>query len=93
MSIKGCAKVKTQIRNWIYENEDNIITWRRDFHSHPELSWQEFRTQEKILEVLHSFGIDGKKFSGTGISFDLGKEGPIIALRADMDALPCQTRR
>ena len=88
MSIKGCAKVKTQIRNWIYENEDNIITWRRDFHSHPELSWQEFRTQEKILEVLHSFGIDGKKFSGTGISFDLGKEGPIIALRADMDALP-----
>ena len=81
--------MNSKIYNWIDENENNLIEWRREIHAHPELGWQEFKTQEKILDVLNSFGIKGKKFSGTGVMFDLGSvDGPIVALRADMDALP-----
>ena len=81
--------MNSKVYNWIDENENNLIEWRREIHAHPELGWQEFKTQQKILDVLNSFDIKGKKVSGTGVTFDLGSmDGPIVALRADMDALP-----
>ncbi len=78
-----------KIFDWVNRHEGSIITWRREIHAQPELGWKEFKTQQKILDVLASFGIEGKKVSKTGVTFDLGKTGgPIVALRADMDALP-----
>lgn len=81
--------MKNLIYHWIDDHEADLISWRRAIHSEPELGWQEVKTQKKILDALHSFGIEGKPFSKTGVSFDLGSgQEPIVALRADMDALP-----
>lgn len=67
-----------------------MVEVRRDLHRHPELSWQEARTAERICEVLSDLEIPFRKIGGTGVVADLGdtREGPVVALRADMDALP-----
>ena len=73
--------------------KNTIINTRRDFHKHPELSFKEFRTSKIVAEKLKSFGIETKKNIGkTGVVGILKgeKNGPTIALRADMDALPIQ---
>ncbi|HET8816001.1 MAG TPA: amidohydrolase [Pseudidiomarina sp.] len=73
------------------ELEQKVIEWRRDFHQHPELSNREFRTAEKITEHLQSLGLDvqtGVAHTGVVAILKGGKPGPLVALRADMDALP-----
>ena len=72
--------------------KDTIINNRRDIHKHPELSFQEFRTAKLIAKKLESLKIKVTTGVGkTGVVGDLiGSQGPCIALRADMDALPIQ---
>ena len=73
--------------------KNKIIDTRRDFHKHPELSFQEERTSKIVSEKLESFGISVQRNIGkTGVIGTLnGKEnGKTIAFRADMDALPIQ---
>jgi len=72
-----------------------LIEWRRYFHQHPELSNREFNTGKKVAEHLRSLGIEVKaNVAKTGVVGILkgGKPGPVIALRADMDALPVTER-
>jgi len=71
--------------------ESKIIAWRRDFHEHPELGNHEVRTAGIIAKHLQSLGIEVKTgVATTGVVGILrgGKPGPVVALRADMDALP-----
>lgn len=71
--------------------EDKVIEWRRDFHEHPELSNREFKTAEKIAEHLNSLGIETQTgIAKTGVVGILkgANPGKILALRADIDALP-----
>jgi amidohydrolase len=71
--------------------KDKVIAWRRDFHEHPELGNREVRTSEIIAKHLQSLGIEVKTgVATTGVVGVLkgGKPGPVVALRADMDALP-----
>ena len=72
----------------------SVIEWRRDFHQHPELSNREFRTQEKVFTYLKSLGLEVTKIAKTGVKAILrtNKPGPVIALRADIDALPVEER-
>lgn len=68
-----------------------VIEWRRDFHQHPELSNREFRTAKIVAEHLRDLGISVKtEVAHTGVVGVLkgGSAGPVVALRADMDALP-----
>jgi amidohydrolase len=68
-----------------------VVAWRRDLHEHPELSGQEVRTAKIVAEHLKSLGIEVQTQMGlTGVVGVLkgGKPGPVVALRADMDALP-----
>lgn len=68
-----------------------VVAIRRDFHAHPELSFQEQRTSEKIASILHDIGLEVKQgIATTGVVGLLrgSADGPTIALRADMDALP-----
>jgi amidohydrolase len=68
-----------------------MITWRRDFHMHPELGFQEVRTAAKIAELLEGWGYLVRTGVGkTGVVADFGSGKPIVAIRADMDALPIQ---
>jgi len=71
--------------------EPKVIEWRRDFHKHPELSNREFRTASKVAEHLRSLGLTVQtEVAKTGVIGILEgtKPGKVIALRADMDALP-----
>ncbi|HEX9514442.1 MAG TPA: amidohydrolase [Puia sp.] len=75
--------------------EPKTIAWRRDFHEHPELGNREFRTSKIIADHLRSLGIEVKEGVGkTGVVGTLrgAKPGPVIGLRADMDALPLVER-
>jgi amidohydrolase len=73
------------------ELSDVLVELRRDFHRHPELSFQEHRTARKVAEGLGKLGIAVRTGVGkTGVVGDLGHSGPRVALRADMDALPIQ---
>ena len=80
------------IRSEIKDIEKNIIDWRRDFHQYPELGFDEHRTSKIIGEALKEMGLVPQMNVGkTGVTADLTfGEGPTIALRADMDALPMQ---
>ncbi len=81
------------IRHEIQLISDSIIETRRDIHKYPELSFQEHRTAELVATKLSSLGIEVQKGIGkTGVIGDLigNGDGPTIALRADMDALPIQ---
>jgi amidohydrolase len=75
--------------------EPKTIAWRRDFHEHPELGNREFRTAKIIADHLRSLGIEVKEGVGkTGVVGILrgSGPGPVIGLRADMDALPLVER-
>ena len=80
------------IRPEVKAIKDILIQWRRDFHQYPELGFEEHRTSSIIAKTLISFGMSPKTGVGkTGVTADLNfGEGPTIALRADMDALPMQ---
>ena len=74
---------------------EKVINWRRDFHEHPELGNNEIRTAEIIAKHLKALGIEVKTgVAKTGVVGVLigGKPGPVVALRADMDALPVTER-
>ena len=71
--------------------QTDLITWRRDFHMHPELGFQELRTSKRVAEMVEQLGCRVRGGVGrTGVVAELGQGKPIIALRADMDALPLQ---
>ena len=75
--------------------EPKVIEWRRDFHEHPELSNREFRTSKIIADYLKSLGIEvqtGVAHTGVVGILKGGKPGPVVALRADIDALPVTER-
>lgn len=75
--------------------EPQVIEWRRDFYQHPELSNREFRTAETVAAHLRELGLEVKTgVAHTGVVgvLDTGRPGPVIGLRADMDALPVEDR-
>ena len=73
------------------ELADKVVAWRRDIHAHPELSNREFRTSKLVAEHLKALGLKVRMgVAHTGVVGVLkgSLPGPVIALRADMDALP-----
>lgn len=69
---------------------DELIALRRDFHMHPELGYQEFRTSKIVYEYLSNLGMEVSMMTKTGVVGLLkgNKEGKTVLLRADLDALP-----
>ena len=78
--------------NDVKDFENEIIKIRREVHQNPELSYKEFETSKLVAQKLRSLGIEVKEgVGGTGVVGVLkgeGKKGKMVALRADMDALP-----
>ena len=71
--------------------DGKVVAWRRDIHEHPELGNREFRTAQLVAEHLRALGMDVQtEVAHTGVVGILrgGRPGPLVALRADMDALP-----
>src|SRR5215510_13191318 len=75
--------------------QSKLVEWRRYLHQHPELSNREYKTGEFVAEHLKSLGLEVKyPVAKTGVVAILkgAKPGPVIGLRADMDALPIKER-
>lgn len=72
------------------EIEDYIISMRRHFHENPELSWEEMETSKRIIKELEDMKIEARQISKTGVLGVINpeKEGKVLAIRADIDALP-----
>jgi amidohydrolase len=80
-----------QVDTLTQELTPQVVTWRRDFHQHPELGNRETRTAQVIADALRRLGYDvttGVAHTGVVAVLKGGKPGPTVALRADMDALP-----
>lgn len=74
---------------------EQTVNWRRDFHRHPELGYQEVRTAGIIADHLRKLGMEvTEHVAKTGVVGILRgeKPGPVVAVRADMDALPIQEK-
>jgi amidohydrolase len=74
--------------------EDELIAFRRDLHSHPELAWEEIRTTAAVAARLSAAGVRVRALAGSGLVADIGPADPAyrVALRADLDALPVAER-
>jgi amidohydrolase len=86
---------QTDLEKDIIDIESKVIEWRRHFHENPELSNQEFKTAEKIAAHLKSLGLEVQ--TGVAITGVVGilkgnQPGKVVALRADIDALPVTER-
>lgn len=89
------STLKSVIASKANELEPKVIEWRRDFHQNPELGNQETRTAGIVAAHLRKLGIEVQEnVAVTGVVGILkgGKPGPVVALRADMDALPVEER-
>jgi amidohydrolase len=70
------------------KREEDLVDLRRDLHAHPELSWEERRTTDLVSHLLDELGWQVTRTGESGLIADLGSDGPRVALRADLDALP-----
>ena len=83
--------MKEKIKLLAKKFHPEIVSFRRHLHQHPELSFHEFNTQKYVEEQLNLFGIAHQRLANTGVVALLEGKNPskkVIALRADMDALP-----
>ena len=89
------SKLQAKVDQQAQEIEAKVIEWRRHFHQYPELSNREVKTAAIVAEHLKKLGIEiqtGVAKTGVVGLLKSGKPGPVIALRADMDALPVTER-
>lgn len=94
------VEAQAAVDRWVDRHADDVIALRRDLHAHPEIGREEYRTTKQIVEFLSGLGLEPTVLAGgTGVVCDLGpgREGTgdggvgnrdVIALRADIDALP-----
>lgn len=79
-----------QLDAFLERHENGLIGFRRDLHQNPEIAFEEHRTTQRIADRLSDIDLEPRILSrGTGLVCDIGPaEGPTVALRADIDALP-----
>jgi len=91
LSAQAPTTVRQEVERRATELAPKVVAWRRDIHQHPELSFQETRTAALVADHLRKLGMEVQTgVGGNGVVGILrgGKPGPVVALRADMDALP-----
>jgi amidohydrolase len=85
--------LQKKVQQLAKKNSDQLISFRRHLHQHPELSFKEYKTSQFVKEKLESWGIETKIMATTGVIGLIKGKNPAartLALRADMDALPIQ---
>lgn len=90
-SVQVQAALEEQINSRAAAIEEQVVSWRRDIHQHPELSNREFRTSKLVAQHLEKLGLKVRRgVAHTGVVglLEGAHPGPVVALRADMDGLP-----
>ena len=85
------AALSTQLAAEVAAAMPRLVALRRDLHQHPELSFQEHRTARVVAERLRAAGLavqEGVARTGVVGLLEGGRDGPTVAIRADIDALP-----
>jgi amidohydrolase len=87
--------LRAQLETFLGQHTEPLVAFRRDLHMHPELGFSEYRTTAKLVERLKEAGLDPRVLpGGTGVICDIGSaDGPMVGLRADIDALPLQDEK
>ncbi|KAA1421161.1 amidohydrolase [Nocardioides humilatus] len=86
----SAVPVERVINSVVDKYGDDLIDFRRDLHRHPELSWDEKRTTDRVVERLEQAGWRVTPAQRSGAVAELGDGERVVALRADLDALPVQ---
>ncbi|MGF1480375.1 MAG: M20 family metallopeptidase [Cyanophyceae cyanobacterium] len=86
------ANINAHVRAEVQALQSQLVVWRRRLHQRPELGFQEHQTAQFVAEKLQEWGIEHQSgIAKTGITAVIcGGPGPVLAIRADMDALPIQ---
>ncbi|GAB1594961.1 M20 family metallopeptidase [Lysobacter sp. PAGU 2638] len=95
IAMPARAEVRPEVDAAAKAVQAQVVSWRRDFHEHPELSNREERTAKVVADALRKMGLTprtGIAHHGVVAIIQGGKPGPKLALRADMDALPVTER-
>jgi amidohydrolase len=82
------AEALPLIAQVVDKHHDDLIDLRRDLHRHPELSWEERRTTDRVVEILGRAGWQVTPLPRSGAIAEIGDGERLVALRADLDALP-----
>jgi amidohydrolase len=80
--------VDALIESLVDQHDEELVALRQHLHAHPELSWQEVRTTALVAERIRREGWRVTELPRTGLVAEIGEGGPVVALRADLDALP-----
>lgn len=83
--VRGAAEL---IGSVVDKYGDELVDLRRDLHRHPELSWEERRTTDRVVELVERAGWRVTPAPRSGAVAELGEGDRVVALRADLDALP-----
>ncbi len=87
----GAGSGPTWLDSWLAEHAADVVGWRREIHSFPELGRVERRTTDLVARHLTAAGLKPRVLSGgVGLTCDIGFGESCVALRADLDALPMQ---
>lgn len=95
VTAPGAALVRESVEGWLHEHGAALVAARRHLHSRPELSGQEKETAEFLARRLADAGLEPRLLpAGNGVLCDIGERpGALVALRADLDALPIADRK
>jgi amidohydrolase len=72
--------------------DEQVVEWRRHLHRHPEVSFEEHETSAFVAATLEELGLQTERPTDTSVLARLGSGPPVVALRADIDALPIEER-
>ena len=82
-------KLGSAVDDWVAAHHGQLVSTRRHLHAHPELAFAEFETTSFLEQRLRAHGLAPRRLAtGTGLVCEVGSGGPVVVLRADIDALP-----
>jgi amidohydrolase len=82
-------KLGARVDDWVVAHHHDLVSVRRHLHAHPELAFVEYETTSFLEQRLRAAGLKPRRMAtGTGLVCEVGSGGPVVVLRADIDALP-----